>query len=524
MSAESKSVSEISRVLHIDRKTVRRYRDMDEKTFAELAESNMKSPRPGKLAPYYDFTLSLLKDRPMLSCPQVHDRLLENFESFPDVTPRTVYSFVMKVRRDNGIPVASADERSFSRVPRLPLGRQMQVDYGQCLMENRHGGKTKVWFLAFAMSSSCYKFAYAQSYPFKTRTAIYAHHMAFGFFGGVPEEVVYDQDVTFLRDENYGDYKLVAEFAPYVAEAGFRPYFCKAHDPTGKGRIERYVRHFKEGFFRGRVYVNDIALNEEIVGWLGRTGNRNRHSVYGFVPFEEFQKERPLLSPYSVDVEEPEIESVPRYVKKDNTISFGQNLYEMPRGTYKSGGGTRVLVVKNAEDDELEIYSEDTFDLIVRYPICAEKNRLVRYPDPRETPSKTVLKAESDLRSTMSCLWTEDETGRYLKALHDRNPRYYRQALSAAVHSVNLCITLGGKEDGRLAKLAAYMLEAEAFNPQRLADYLSTLPKSPAKPPLGTTLPGGLSDKDVTPATRPLSEYEQYLPLPDAHGKDTEEE
>ena len=62
--SEKLTVAQVSRILGIDRKTVRKYRA---------------------------FTVNLLKEKPMLSSPQVHDRLLEHYPDFPDVSSRTVY-------------------------------------------------------------------------------------------------------------------------------------------------------------------------------------------------------------------------------------------------------------------------------------------------------------------------------------------------------------------------------------------------------------------------------------------------
>lgn len=84
-----------------------------------------------------------------------------------------------------------------------------------------------------------------------TSGTVYAHHLAFKYFGGMPRKVVYDQDKKILTSENYGDYLMTEEFASYVVSTGFEPVFCMAADPQSKGRIERAIRFVKDNFLKG---------------------------------------------------------------------------------------------------------------------------------------------------------------------------------------------------------------------------------------------------------------------------------
>lgn len=77
----------------------------------------------------------------------------------------------------------------------------------------------KVYFFAMVLQRSRYKFIYLQNVPFTAKTTVYAHHLAFRYFGGMPMKVIYDQDKKMLVRENFGDYVMTEEFAKYVAEA-----------------------------------------------------------------------------------------------------------------------------------------------------------------------------------------------------------------------------------------------------------------------------------------------------------------
>ena len=115
------------------------------------------------------------------------------------------------------------------------------------------------------------------------RLAVYVQP-AFGFFGGVPHKMVYDQDKVFPVNENLGDLVLTGGFPPLVREHGFDPVFCRKSDPKSKGKTENVVKYMKYGFLRGREFVDIDLLNKEAIGWLGRTGNGTEHHGIRRVP------------------------------------------------------------------------------------------------------------------------------------------------------------------------------------------------------------------------------------------------
>lgn len=506
--SEKLTVAQISRILGIDRKTVRRYRDMSQEQIGALVDREVRR-RLCKLEPYRDFVINLLKEKPMLSSPQVHDRLLEHYPSFPDVTPRTVYSFVQRIRVEEDIPVEHESLREFARVDQMPYGRQAQVDFGEMFLENTHHGHTKVYFMLMVLRRSCYKFAWFQTCPFTAETAVYAHHMAFRYFGGVPEEVVYDQDVKFLVDENYGKYHLTAALESYVLDVGFTPKFMMAYDPQSKGLAEVYVRYVKHNFLSGRTYVNDETLNDEFVGWLERTGNQNRHSVYRFVPSAEFAIEKEYLKPYTAKVEGPAMYTRSYIVKQDNTISYKGNTYSVPLGTYKHKG-SRVLVVLNEAEQQIEIYGEDACTLLSWHDIVTDRKGVVvtRSEDRKREPSKTLLKAEKELRALLLEYGDQHCTDRYMERVHKAGPRYYRKAVMGILHELNKlkdCPMV-------IENIIQAAQEIPIVNPNELHDYIESWHMGGEEPPQNNIiLPGGLSAGDVTPAQRSISDYGKYF-------------
>ena len=132
----------------------------------------------------------------------------------------------------------------------------------------KNGGSTKVYFFAIVLTRSRYKFIHFSRRPFDTELAIYAHELAFQYFGGRPEKIIYDQDRVLIARENLGDLILTGKFQAFIKEQHFQPVFCRRSDPESKGKVENVVKYVKENFLVARVLQDIPGLNEEARKWL----------------------------------------------------------------------------------------------------------------------------------------------------------------------------------------------------------------------------------------------------------------
>ena len=112
---------------------------------------------------YQTQILEWLREFPDLTAAQVCDWLREYYRE--DVSERTVSRYVKQLREEYGLKKSVAP-REYEAVPELPMGQQMQVDFGQKVMPNVDGGQTKVYVAAFVLSRSRYKYAQEQNRPF----------------------------------------------------------------------------------------------------------------------------------------------------------------------------------------------------------------------------------------------------------------------------------------------------------------------------------------------------------------------
>ena len=93
------------------------------------------------------------------------------------------------------------------------------------------------------------------------------------------------------------------------------------------------------------------------------------------VPAEGYKEERKHLLPYTLSWDEPEVDAKEYNVRKDNTLLYHSNYYSLPLGTY-TGPGSKVLVVRNVDLNELEIYDQKDFSLITRHDISPPQGKV----------------------------------------------------------------------------------------------------------------------------------------------------
>ena len=217
---EGFSKSAIARKLNISRNRVIDYLNMTADEFEDFLST--LQTREKKLDRYHDEILGWLKEHPDLTAAQVYDWLEEKL-NFKDVAENTVRNYLNEMRDYYHIPKVNV-QRSYSAVPELPMGKQVQVDFGETTVKTKQGGKKKLYFISFILSHSRYKYVEWLDRPFRTSDMIRMHENAFQYFGGMPEEMVYDQDTLLTVSENSGDLILTAEFTKYHQTRKFNIY------------------------------------------------------------------------------------------------------------------------------------------------------------------------------------------------------------------------------------------------------------------------------------------------------------
>lgn len=176
-----------------------------------------------------------------------------------------------------------------------PAGHQGQADFAHFRLP--WGVR---WALVVVLSYS--RLLWVKFFPRQDMRALTSGlEQAFRFFGGVPEEVLFDQMKAVIvedRREQGGPLIENIEFVRFAHHWGFKARACRPYRAKTKGKVERPIRYVRENFFYGRQFVNDADLDAQLERWLREVANVRTHATTGERPTDRFERdERFLLHP-----------------------------------------------------------------------------------------------------------------------------------------------------------------------------------------------------------------------------------
>jgi transposase len=410
--------------------------------------------------------LGWLQQFPDITAAQVTDWLKEHY-SDQAFRERTIRRQVSRIRNEHHI-TKQINNRQYQAVPELPMGKQMQVDFGEKSVRKANGSHVKLYALGAVLSNSRYKYGEWTDRPLSTTTLIQMLRRCFEYIGGVPEEIVIDQDKLMTVSENHGDIVYTYEFEKFKEAMGFKVWLCRKSDPESKGKIEAVVKYMKFNFGSNRLFVDLNIWNQDFRDWLERTGNCNLHGVTKKVPAEVFVVEKQYLRPVPFTYKEPSA-IVTRDVRKDNTIWYCGNRYTVPVGTYQPG---RELEVRE-EDGKLVISEITTGEIVATHKVSLGKGTLIRNNNHlRDNNSKINELYEKAL----GLLGGTPEAIDFLNIIHREKGRYVRDQF-------NLMIQVAQKYPlSTVEEAISYCLERKIYSAvdcREVVKYLLTKQEQP---------------------------------------------
>ncbi len=445
------SILAASQMLGRDRKTVRRYFRMDKEEFLRYLEQ--MSERGKAFEAYRDEILGIYRDhegRNVYSAA-VYDYLHERHGDLPG-SERTLRNYLSWLKASGAI--GKGPGREYRPVAPLPYGKQAQIDFGQ---EQTNIGKA--YFVVVVLSRSRYRYVAAQESPFTT-TDVIGHLLdAFDFFGGVPEELVLDQDRTMLVAENLGDLATTKAFTDFVAEQGIRLWACRAADPESKGKVENAVKYVKTNFFSSRTFEDFDQLKTQLRSWLGRANGRISQATR-LMPLADFEAhERPALRPLRASMFLPaagESWRETRKVDQKSLVSVGGSRYSVP-SQYR---GTEVLVERR--EGMVRAFDPKTGTEIAAHAEASLGGAVVtesgHYRD--RAAAAQAIKAELLARLPENGPWAA-----FVEEIWIKYRRYFRE------HAHRLGMFLAAQPDPRVLSLAlAFCLDKGLSHAQDLID------------------------------------------------------
>ena len=327
------SYTELSKKYHLDPRTAKKYAESPQRP-----EYTLTGPKPTKMDEYKQQVDLWLEEAPY-SAVRILEKLAE--QGFDGK-----YSIVKEYVRCKKMDL---NEKATVRFETMP-GLQGQMDWAYFedhrVLEGREMKKLYCFLLVLGYSRTRYiEFVTDMS----TNTMIRCHANAFRYFGGYPEEILYDnmKQVVVKRLLKQEDSTLNRQFEDFAGFYGFKPVLCRPYRGQTKGKVERTVQFVRDNFMVGIKYSSLDDLNGQALAWCNKV-NAKAHATTGEVPFERLKKEgiNPIKREYIID------RINLRRVQKDCLISYAGNHYSVPAEYV----GRDVAVV--ALDNMLAAYHE----------------------------------------------------------------------------------------------------------------------------------------------------------------------
>ena len=217
------SYVELGRKYHMDPRTAKRYAESPQKPEYTLSE-----PKPTKMDPYKQIVDEWLEEAPY-SALRILEKLREiGFNGGYSIVKAYVSSRKMDL-----------NEKATVRFETMP-GKQGQMDWG--FFEDHlvyEDGKWKKLY-CFLMILGYSRMRYIEFVTdMSTNTLIRCHQNAFRYFGGYPEEILYDnmKQVVIKRLLKQEDSTLNRQFEDFAGFYGFKPILCRPYRGQTKGNV-----------------------------------------------------------------------------------------------------------------------------------------------------------------------------------------------------------------------------------------------------------------------------------------------
>jgi transposase len=179
-----------------------------------------------------------------------------------------------------------------------PPGRQLQADFGQCLVSI--GGERVRVHLAVLTLGYSRRLLVRAFRSEKQDHWLEALEEGFRHWGGVPKEVLVDNARALVSQHDPERQVLVfaqrlEEFARYW---GFQPRVCRPYRARTKAKDERGVAYVKTNAIAGRDFSSWAELEAHLVRWTRKVADVRVHGTTGDVPLVRFvRSEAQALQP-----------------------------------------------------------------------------------------------------------------------------------------------------------------------------------------------------------------------------------
>ena len=311
---DKKSIRQISIIVGVDRKTVRRIIDRK-----NIQLEKLKSSRTSLVDPYKDKIKEfLIKDPTMAASTIIHR--LRGHGYMGGLTILRDHVRELKTKSSSKL------KEAFLRLDFAP-GECAQVDWGEFGDAFNDGIKMHCFSMVLCYSRLTY-IEFTRSERFED--FIRCHENAFNYFGGVPKECWYDNLATAVQDRYGGLVKFNPRFFAYMTHHQIAPHACNPARGNEKGRVESSIKFIRSHFWSGRDFKNFDDLCLQSILWRDQYLNLREHRVTRRIIKNQFEsEEKPALRPLN-ELKYDTDETISRVIGPDFHITFETNKYSVP--------------------------------------------------------------------------------------------------------------------------------------------------------------------------------------------------
>ncbi len=375
MANEGLSERKISKRLHLDRKTVKKY----------LNEPNPEKQiikRASKLDPFKEH-ISILLEKDCKASSSVIFQHLQKKGFDGKIT--ILRDYLNKVRPNH------IKKQVFTRFE-SPPGHQCQIDWGHfgSISYGVHNRKLYCFAVIECHSRLLYlEFSHSQKQAMLHSCLL----NAFSFFNGVCEELVHDNMLTAVIEHVGPLVRFNGAFLEFLRPFKITPRACNVRKPHEKGKVEKGAIHYiRHNFWPLRSFKDLNDLQGQANEWRDQVANKRIHSTTGERPVDRFKEEsmHPLIKPLP-DCRETESAKV----HSDFSIRFDGNRYTVTPWAI----GKQVVI--KADLNTVTIYYKDRY--IATHSRCWKRRERIELPEHKRAA------LESQKR-----YWKSEETGLFI--------------------------------------------------------------------------------------------------------------
>ena len=284
------SKSAVARKLGISRDTVRRYANTPDDYVPKIN----RKPVINSVDPYLPYIATMLET--------ARDEGVE-------IPTTVIYDEIVKLGYDDSLRWLQQVMRRYELRKRTKddellirfetkASQQMQVDWVEFPKDN---------LSAFVATMGYSRASYVEYVDNeRIETLLGCHMNAFEYFGGVPQECLYDNMKTVIIKRNgygRGKHQFNALFEDFAKHCGFNIKVCKPYRAKTKGKVERFNHYLRYNFHNGlkvklsmkNYQLNIDNANAEVLKWLDDTANQRIHQTTLQIPMELLVQEQPHL-------------------------------------------------------------------------------------------------------------------------------------------------------------------------------------------------------------------------------------